>query len=42
MYGAIPSEIKLVMAVTCGFVILLMAYPAPLVNAANLAAKSLF
>lgn len=41
-YGVIPSEIKVVMAITCGFVILLMAYPSPLVNAAHIAAKSLF
>ncbi len=41
-YGAIPMEVKLVMLTTCGFVILLMVYLAPIVNAAHLAAKSLF
>jgi NADH-quinone oxidoreductase subunit N len=41
-YGVIPLEIKFVMVATCGFVILLMLYLAPVINAAKVAAKSLF
>jgi mRNA degradation ribonuclease J1/J2 len=41
-YGAVPAEIKFVMIAACAFVILLMVYISPVLNAAHKAAASLF
>jgi NADH-quinone oxidoreductase subunit N len=41
-FQAMPNELKAVLGITGLFNLLFFVYPAPLVNAASLAAKSLF